>query len=71
MAKAKQTKEQTVEAKTLQYVHIDTFLETARVLYSMNDVQVQGFRAYMQGSHYQKGDVAFVPYLEKYLGIGD
>lgn len=68
---AKKTKEQAVEVQTLQYVHIDTFLETARILYAMNEVQVQGFRAYMNGNHYQKGDEAFVPHLKKYLGIGD
>lgn len=68
---AKSKKEQPTEEKTLQYVHIDTFLDTARILFTMSEVQVQGFRAYMAGNHYQKGDEAFVPYLKKYLGIGD
>lgn len=68
---ATKKKEQPIEATTLQYVHIDTFLATAKVLYSMNEMQVKGFRAYMEGNHYQKGDQAFVPHLKKYLGIGD
>lgn len=68
---ASKKSEQAVEAQTLQYVHIDTFLDTARVLYAMDEMQVNGFKAYMVGSHYQKGDQAFVAHLQKYLGTGD
>lgn len=50
------------------YVHIDLFLETARQLYEMNTLEVQGFRAYMTGKHYQKKITDYVPHLEKYLG---
>lgn len=68
----KRTKEKApTTVATKQYVHIDTFLETAKVIYSMNSIQVSGFKAFMQGNHYQLGDNAFVPHLKKYLGIGD
>lgn len=53
---------------TSGYVHIDVFLNTARVLFQLSQYQVAGFRAYMQGKAYQKTDADFIPYLEKYLG---
>ncbi len=51
------------------YVHIDTFLNTAKVLYSMDNIQEAGFKAYMSGNHYQRKDEDFIPHLKKYLGI--
>lgn len=72
MTKKSNNKQQAPTTATpQQYVHIDTFLETAKVVYSMNGMQVSGFKAFMQGNHYQLGDNAFVPHLKKYLGIGD
>lgn len=68
---AKKVKEKPVGQSRQPYVHIDTFLETARVLYEMNEMQVQGFKSFMSGKHYQKGDEAFIPPLKKYLGKGD
>ncbi len=50
------------------YVHIDTFLDTARILFNMKESQVAGFKAYMEGSHYLFSEQEFLPSLEKYLG---
>ncbi|AFN38128.1 hypothetical protein phi_Fi200W_ORF073 [Staphylococcus phage Fi200W] len=50
------------------YVHIDTFLDTAKTLFNMRDSQVAGFKAYMEGSHYLFSEQEFLPSLEKYLG---
>lgn len=66
------TKQQKKEPKevVLPYVHVDTFLDTARVIYGMDNMQVEGFKAYMEGNQYQKGEKAFLPYLNEYLGNG-
>ncbi|AKC05141.2 hypothetical protein kochi14H1_0230 [Enterococcus phage phi EF14H1] len=50
------------------YVHVDTFLDYAKVLYGLNKYQVAGFRALMAGREYQHEDADFVPFLEKYIG---
>ena len=50
------------------YVHIDTFLETARVMFNMTGGQAEGFKAYMYGNTYQYSELDFLPHLEKYLG---
>lgn len=65
------TRKKTPEKKTPKfngYVHIDTFLETARTLFEMKNTQVAGFKAYMEGSHYLFSEQEFLPHLEKYLG---
>lgn len=69
--KKEDTKEPKVEASTTGLVHVDTFLETARVLYDLTNLQVAGFKGYMQGNFYQVEDKDFIPYLEKYLGKGE
>lgn len=50
------------------YVHIDTFLSTAKALFNLPESQVAGFRAYMAGRSYLYDEKDFLPYLEKYLG---
>lgn len=50
------------------YVHIDTFLDYARVLFDLNIYQVAGFKAFMSGREYQLDDKDFIPFLEKYIG---
>lgn len=50
------------------YVHIDVFLDTAKVIFSLHPYQVAGFKAFMSGQHYQKCDTDFIPFLERYLG---
>lgn len=50
------------------YVHIDTFLSTARTLFNLPESQVAGFKAYMSGKSYLYDERDFIPYLEKYLG---
>lgn len=53
------------------YVHIDTFLETAKVVYEMTDIQVAGFKAYMGDTPYLHSDAEFIEPLKTYLGKGD
>lgn len=50
------------------YTHIDTFLDTATIMFSMSGGQAEGFKAYMNGSNYQFSERDFLPHLEKYLG---
>lgn len=53
------------------YVHIDVFLDTAKLLYDLHPYQVAGFKAFMQGREYQIHDTDFVPFLEQYLKGGN
>lgn len=50
------------------YVHIDTFLHTAQIMFDMKESQVAGFKAFMHGKYYMFDDREFIPYLEEYLG---
>lgn len=50
------------------YVHVDTFLAYAGVLYGLSKYQLAGFKAFMAGKEYQHEDKDFVPFLEKYIG---
>lgn len=50
------------------YVHIDTFIELAKVMFGLTGGQAEGFKVYMNGKHYQYEDKDFLPYLEEYLG---
>ncbi len=51
------------------YVHVDEFLQAVAPRYKLTSVHVAGFKAYMQGSHYQRTDADFVEHLHTYLGI--
>lgn len=53
------------------YIHIDTFLKTAVPLFKMNKMQAQGFKARMNGRHYQKDEQVFLQELKDYLNIKD
>jgi hypothetical protein len=55
--------------KIKPYVHIDTFLLTAVPLYSLTRVQAQGFKALMNGSHYQRDEKVFLNKLKTYLNL--
>lgn len=61
-------KEKKQPAVSSGYVHVDVFLDTAKVIFDLHPYQVAGFKAFMVGKHYQKTDTDFLPYLEKYLG---
>lgn len=51
------------------YIHIDTFLQTAVPLFSLSNVQAQGFKARMNGRHYQRDEQVFVDELKSYLNL--
>jgi hypothetical protein len=53
------------------YVHIDTFLNTAIPLYNLTKVQAAGFKAKMQGQHYQRDEQVFLKALKEHLDLKD
>lgn len=50
------------------YIHIDTFIDTAKTVFELSEGQCEGFKALMAGKHYQFSERDFLPYLEEYLG---
>lgn len=72
MAEQKKTvkaKEEKKQYKPKPYVHIDTFLQTAIQLYGLTSVEAAGFKAKMQGSHYQTDEKVFLEALKQHLNI--
>lgn len=65
---ARKKKDQDSNKEFTGYAHIDTFLDTARVMFDMSGGQAEGFKAYMNGNTYQFSERDFLPHLEKYLG---
>jgi len=53
------------------YTHIDTFLQTAVPLYNLSNVQAAGFKAKMQGKHYQRDEKVFIDALKEHFNIKD
>jgi hypothetical protein len=53
------------------YVYIDTFLNTAIPLYNLSKVQAAGFKAKMQGQHYQRDEQVFLKALKEHLDLKD
>lgn len=51
-----------------QMVHVDDFVETAKELLDLSEVQAAGFKAYMNGRAFQPDHDVFGKYLEEYLG---
>ena len=51
------------------YTHINTFLQTAVPLYNLSNVQAAGFKAKMQGKHYQRDEKVFIDALKKHFNI--
>lgn len=51
------------------YYHIEDFLKTAEVMFEMSKGQVEGFKGYMKGKHYQTDEQEFLVNLKKYLNI--
>lgn len=51
------------------YVHIDTFLQTAVPLFGLNRIQAAGFKAKMNGRHYQSDEQVFIQELKKHLNL--
>ncbi|AAX92452.1 hypothetical protein TwortDSMZ_103 [Staphylococcus phage Twort] len=62
------SKRTTPKYKHNGYVHIDTFLDTAKTVFHLSEGQCEGFKALMSGKHYQFQETDFLPYLEDYLG---
>jgi len=69
----KQTKKQQAEAPKkvvpVSYTHIDTFLQTAIPMYNLTSVQAAGFKAKMNGKHYQRDQQVFIDALKEHFNI--
>lgn len=63
----KNKKKQSKPKKRL--VHIDDFIAEAGHVYGLSDLQVSGFKAYMNKKKYLSSLEAFDPYLKHYLGL--
>lgn len=50
------------------YAYIEDFILSAIPEYTLTTIQVDGFRAYMQGKHFLKNEKEFIEYLDRYLG---
>jgi len=57
------------EVEVKPYVHIDTFLQTARQMFDMSNMQAAGFKARMRGRHYQTDEQVFLNELKQYLDL--
>lgn len=68
MAQAKKTTKKNNKSSFNGYIHIDTFIDIAKVMFGLKPGQAEGFKAYMNGKHYQYKDEDFLPYLEEYTG---
>lgn len=51
------------------YIHIDTFLQTAIPLLGVSRIQAAGFKARMNGRHYQTDEQVFLTELKQYLNL--
>lgn len=57
-------------SKPISYVHVDTFLESAKFVYpELNSMTIAGFKALMADEPYQNSMLVFKKYLEEYLGV--
>jgi len=65
---AKEVKKTKVEPLK-PYVHIDTFIQTAKHLYRLSDTQLAGFKALMNGQHYQRDELIFLDNLKKHFNL--
>ncbi len=65
----KEVKQATEVEPIKPYVHVDTFLQTAVPMFNMNNMQAAGFRALMNGRHYQTDEKVFLNELKQYLGL--
>lgn len=70
--KAKQAPKKVVSPPApVSYTHIDTFMQTAAPMYNLSSVQVAGFKAKMQGKHYQRDQKVFIDALKEHFNIED
>ncbi|AIW03331.1 hypothetical protein CPT_Mater174 [Bacillus phage Mater] len=51
------------------YVHIDTFMKTAQPMFGLSNVQAAGFKAKMNGRHYQQDENIFLDELKKHFNL--
>lgn len=63
------SKKSTTTKKRKRLVHIDDFIQEYMVANNkeLSKVQIAGFKAKMEGNHYQPSLKDFVPHIESYL----
>lgn len=69
-AKGKQSvkaKDDKTKPKKKSFANIDDFIKSATPRYGLSQMQIAGFKGYMQGKHLLKDEKEFLVYLEKYL----
>lgn len=69
--KVNKAKEEPKKTLPKSYTHIDTFLQTAVPMYNLSNVQAAGFKAKMQGKHYQRDEKVFIDALKEHFNIKD
>lgn len=69
--KVEKPKEEPKKTLPKSYVHIDTFMQTAIPMYNLSRVQAAGFKAKMQGQHYQRDQKVFIDALKEHFNIED
>jgi hypothetical protein len=67
VTKAKAIEKTPVQPKS--YVHIDTFLQSAVPMFGLSNIQAAGFKARMNGRHYQHDEQDFLQELKQYLKL--
>jgi len=58
-------------SEPVEFITVDAFLKSAKIVYPINKMQEAGFKAIMKrkGMVVAQGMDAFVPYLKDYLNI--
>lgn len=66
-AKDDKAKDNKTKPKKKSFANIDDFIKSATPRYGLSQMQIAGFKGYMQGKHLLKDEKEFLVYLEKYL----
>lgn len=51
----------------MEYMSIDTFLESAKYLYPLSDSEKANFKRRMKGNWYMKSEEDFLPHLKDFI----
>ena len=69
-AKGKQSvkaKDENKKPKKKTFANINDFIKSATPRYGLSQMQIAGFKGYMQGKYLLEDEKEFLVYLEKYL----
>lgn len=70
MVEKKETQEVKKVQEEIPYISVDVFLETAKGMYNMTQIQVNGFKTFVKakGMYISRGYEPLKDLLESYLG---